>query len=115
MLLEAALRRFDQESRDSENIAMLVDRKDYWLNSEYRSWVTDPDDPEVKAERERRKREKIKSPPQPILVPVAQRPPEITAALMARYREVSARYAAPKAEESKKPRLKDLIGGWQFG
>lgn len=94
---------------------MLVDRKDYWLNSEYRTWITDPDDPEVKAERERRKREKITPPPQPILVPVAQRAPGVAAALMARFRADSAKYAAPKVEEPKKPKLKDLIGGWQFG
>lgn len=105
---------FDQEARDSENLAMLVDRKDYWLNSEYRTWVTDPDDPKVNAERERRKRENIEPPPTPLLVPVAQRPSEVTAALMARYRAESAKYA-PKAEEPKKPKLKDLIAGWQVG
>lgn len=31
-----------------ENIACLIDREDYWLNAEYQSWTTDPEDPEVK-------------------------------------------------------------------
>lgn len=93
---------------------MMVDRKDYWLNSEYRSWVTDPNDPAVKAERERRKREKVETPPRPILPPIAHRSPALTEALMARYRTEVASYA-PKPVELKKPKLKDLIGGWQFG
>lgn len=94
---------------------MMVDRKDYWLNSEYRTWITDPDDPAVKAERQRRKREKIEPPPTPLLVPVALRRAEVMEMLMTRYRDESAKYAAPKIEEPKKPKLKDLIGGWQFG
>ena len=32
-------------SDQDENLAMLVDRLDYWLNSESRAWITDPDDP----------------------------------------------------------------------
>lgn len=63
-----------QEARDSENLAMLLDRDDYWLNSEYSQWITDPDDPEVKAAREERKRSGTKPPPLPILAPVALRP-----------------------------------------
>ncbi|MHC9669615.1 hypothetical protein ACQX2Y_09415 [Corynebacterium diphtheriae] len=31
-----------------ENIASLIDREDYWLNAEYQSWTTDPEDPEIK-------------------------------------------------------------------
>ncbi|NIL77601.1 hypothetical protein [Rhodococcus sp. B10] len=111
-MLNHALEVLDQEARDSENLAMLVDRKDYWLTSEYRSWVTDPDDPEVKAERERFK--KVKPSPRPLIPPVAQRHPDITAALLQRHRDESAKYA-PKAEQPTKPKLKDLIGGWQFG
>ncbi len=63
-----------QAARDSENLAMLLDRDDYWLNSEYAQWTTDPDDPEVKAAREQRKRAGIKPPPQPLIAPVALRP-----------------------------------------
>lgn len=111
-MLDHALEILDQEARDSENLAMLVDRKDYWLNSEYRSWVTDPDDPEVKADRERRK--KIKPPPRPLLPPVAQRRPELVEALLQRYRAESEMYA-PKPEVPVKPKLKDLIAGWQVG
>ncbi|WP_052056365.1 hypothetical protein [Rhodococcoides fascians] len=113
-MLDHVLEWFDQQAMDSENLAMLVDRKDYWLNSEYRTWVTDPDDPEVIAERERRKREKVKPPPTPLLVPVAQRPEAVAAVLRERYQAALLQFA-PKVEEPKKPKLKDLIAGWQVG
>ncbi len=48
---------------------MFLDRFDYFLRSEYASWITDPDDPEVKAERALRKRQGIKPPPQPLIPP----------------------------------------------
>ena len=35
----------DEWTPTDENLARLVDREDYWLNSEYRSWITDPDVP----------------------------------------------------------------------
>ncbi len=66
-----------QQARDSENVAMLVDRDDFWLTSEYRSWITDPDDPEVKRQRALRKRDGRKPPDQPPLRPVALRPAEL--------------------------------------
>lgn len=69
-------------SDQDENLAMLVDRLDYWLNSEYRSWITDPDDPEVARERARRKREGIKPPADPVIFPVAHRPAHIHKELM---------------------------------
>lgn len=72
----------DHWSDQDENLAMLVDRLDYWLNSEYRSWITDPDDPEVVRERARRKREGIKPPADPVIFPVAHRPAHIRKALM---------------------------------
>lgn len=93
---------------------MLVDRKDYWLNSEYRSWVTDPDDPVVKAERERRKREKIEPAPRPILPPIAQRSDELRTVLLDLYRKENAKYE-PQPQKVAKPKLKDLISGWQLG
>ncbi len=58
-----------------ENIARLVDREDFYLNSEWARWTADPDDPEAKAEHERRERLGIKPPAAPILRPVAVRPP----------------------------------------
>lgn len=74
----------DEWTATDENIARLVDREDYWLNSEYRSWTTDPDDPEVRDERTRRKLLGIKPPPAPILWPVAVRPAELQDELMER-------------------------------
>lgn len=85
-MLEQAGEWETQSARDSENLAMLVDRDDYWLNSEYASWTSDPDDPEAKRERARRKRDGIKPPPLPILPPVAMRPPELAAKRAEQYR-----------------------------
>ena len=59
-----------------ENLALLVDRLDYWLSSEDVGGVTDPNDPGEKRRREERKRQGIKPPPVPIIPPVAKRPPE---------------------------------------
>lgn len=56
---------------------MLVDRLDYWLTSEYTSWITDPDDPEVKRRRAEQKRAGVKPPPQPMITPVAHRPKRV--------------------------------------
>lgn len=67
----------EEWSYADENLAMFLDRFDYFLRSEYASWITDPDDPEVKAERALRKRQGIKPPPQPLIPPVAWRPQSI--------------------------------------
>lgn len=67
-------------TRTDENIAALVDRDDYYLTAQYRSWITDPSDPEVKREQMRRKRSGKKPPPLPILYPVAQRPEAVAKA-----------------------------------
>lgn len=64
----------DEWTRTDENIARLVDREDYWLNSEYAQWTHDPDDPEAKRRAAERKLRGIKPPPTPILFPVAARP-----------------------------------------
>ena len=72
----------DAWSRTDENIARLVDREDYWLNTEYKGLVTDPDDPEVKRAREERRRSGEKPLPFPVLAPVAQRPPEVNAEII---------------------------------
>lgn len=79
-LLEDAEEQDIKQFRDSENLAMLVDRKDFSLNGEYVDRITDPNDPEVKAETARRKAAGIKPPPIPVLPPVALRDPEVTEA-----------------------------------
>lgn len=76
-MLAGLTEREAQLARDSENVAMLVDRDDFWLNSEYAQWTTDPDDPEFKAERALRKKQGIKPPATPLLRPVAHRPPKL--------------------------------------
>lgn len=110
--MEQAIEWLAAEKRDSENLAMLVDRDDYWLNSEYASWTSDPDDPEAKAERERRKRAGIKPPPLPILPPIACRGPAEMAAAAA---DFVARRQELNPPEPAKPRLADVVGQWQTG
>lgn len=85
ILLKKVLETVDQSAFDSENLAMLVDRDDFYLNSEYSQWVTDPNDPQVKAERARRLKYGIKPPPVPVLRPVAMRRAELTAVLSKKY------------------------------
>lgn len=75
-MVEAALEAQPEWTYTDENLALLVDRLDYWLTSEYGSWVTDPNDPEVKRKRQERKQAGVKPPPIPIITPVAKRPPE---------------------------------------
>ncbi|BAD56382.1 hypothetical protein [Nocardia farcinica] len=99
-LIEDAEARDAQRARDSENLAMLVDRCDFDTTFGYVSAVTDPDDPQVKAERARRLKYGIKPPPTPILPPVAQRPPEITDLLIARFREAQKPYQIPDQRSS---------------
>lgn len=91
---------------------MLVDRDDYWLNSEYASWTSDPDDVEAKAERDRRKKAGIKPPPLPVLPPVACRGPVELAAAAAAFVERRKELEPPAP---KKPRLADMMSQWQVG
>ncbi|MEJ6013291.1 hypothetical protein WG936_05500 [Corynebacterium sp. H127] len=89
-----------------ENIAKLVDRLDYWLNSEYSSWNTDPDDPELKAEQARRKKLGIKPPPLPLLQPVAARPQALQDAMYLAYKLARQEAEAPV---KKKPTFREVM------
>ncbi|WP_159840216.1 hypothetical protein [Nocardia sp. CY41] len=100
-LIEDAEARDQQAARDSENLAMLVDRVDFEVGFEYVSGVTDPDDPEIARERALRKKHGIKPPSMPIYAPVAQRAPEITAELVERYRAAQKPYQIPEPKQSK--------------
>lgn len=60
-----------------ENTARLYEALSYWLDLTWADRTTDPDDPEVKRERARAKREGITPPPHPLIPPVALRPPEV--------------------------------------
>jgi len=102
-LITDAEARDAQLARDSENLAMLVDRTDFDVTFEYVQAITDPDDPEVKAERARMAKKGIKPPPTPIYPPVAHRAPEVTEEMVRAYREAQQPYQAP---ESTKPKSK---------
>lgn len=106
----------DRQAADlAENVAMLVDRDDYWLGSEYTSWVTDPDDPQVKAQRAQRRRDRVPSPPRPLLPPVACRTPGEQARRVAAYLEDVTRYTTPAVPEkltvAEYNRLAGITGG----
>lgn len=98
-------------TRTDENIARLVDREDYWLNSEYSQWITDPDDPDVKAEQARRKALGIKPPPRPIMWPVASRPPEIDAELLQAAITASEKASEPPRKKISVAELQNLMKG----
>lgn len=59
------------------NVADLVDLMTYWLHSEYAKWIHDPEDPATKRAEAERKRKKIKPPSEPLIQPVAHRPPSV--------------------------------------
>lgn len=86
---------------------MLVDRDDYWLNSEYAQWITDPDDPEVKRTRAERKRRGVKPSPVPILPPIACRPPDLDEIRREQYEKTIAEHR-PKEEPPKIASVRDL-------
>lgn len=101
-LIEDAESRDAQAARDSENLAMIVDRLEFLNTFGYVTDVTDPDDPEVKKERALRERHGIKPPPLPILAPIALRPPELAEALAQRYREAQEPYRIPEPKPKSK-------------
>jgi hypothetical protein len=115
-LIEDLHERIAQEMRDSENLAMLVDRKDFDLTFDYVNAVHDPDDPEAKKAREERKQQGIKPPPMPIIRPVAHRRPEITAALVEACveREREANEPVPPKGADGKPlsKMSQIRMGW---
>lgn len=96
VLLDDAAEQDTQSAHDSENLAMLLDRWDFFLNGDYVDRITDPNDPEVKAEAERRKAAGIVPPPIPLLRPVALRRPEIAAVRKENYEALADRFAAPQ-------------------
>ncbi|MCK2199199.1 hypothetical protein [Corynebacterium callunae] len=102
----------EEWSHTDENLALLVDRLDYWLGTEYAGWVTDPTDPEVKKAREEQKRSGHKPPPVPLIPPVAQRPPKQAKAASEQVQRLREFYESPPAEsgESKLNALDKLLG-----
>lgn len=74
---------------------MLIDRIDYTINSEYADRITDPNDPKLKAERDRRDALGIKPPPLPLIPPVALRPEVYHQARLAIYEALVGQYQTP--------------------
>lgn len=101
-MVHEALRR--EWTPTDENIARLVDREDFWLGAEYSGWITDPTDPEVKRQREERKRSGHKPSPVPIIPPVAVRTESARQAAEARNDALLEALERQKLEK-KKPRM----------
>jgi hypothetical protein len=97
-LVHDALARDDQQDRTDENIAMLLDRDNFELESLYHQWITDPNDPTVKAEAADRKRRGITPSKQPLIYPIALRRPELTEIYRQRYTEAVQRYSTPELD-----------------
>lgn len=73
-----------------ENTARLLEVMSYRLDLEWSDRTTDPDDPDVKQERARAKRERLKPPDRPIVPPVAMRPRELAEEHAQQYAEAIA-------------------------
>ncbi|WP_143545170.1 MULTISPECIES: hypothetical protein [unclassified Rhodococcus (in: high G+C Gram-positive bacteria)] len=97
-LVHDALARDDQQDRTDENIAMLLDRDNFELDSLYSQWITDPNDPEVKAAAADRKRRGIKPSKQPLIYPIALRRQELAEIHKQRYAEAVQRYSTPERD-----------------
>lgn len=106
-LVHDALARDDQQVRTDENIAMLLDRDNFELDSLYSQWTTDPTDPKVKAAAADRKRRGITPPEEPLIFPIALRRPELAEIHRQRYTEAAQRYATPKSD--RKLSLADIL------
>lgn len=79
------------------NMAELVDLMHFWLNSEYNRWIYDPDDPENK----RREKSKRKPPPQPLIPPIAYRPPSVALTRLEAYAEQVAQFSGDPSSSEK--------------
>ncbi|WP_206492333.1 hypothetical protein [Rhodococcus sp. KRD162] len=106
-LVHDALARDDQQGRTDENIAMLLDRDNFELDSLYSQWITDPSDPKVKAAADDRKRRGIKPSPRPLIYPIALRRQELADVYIKQYTEAVQRYSTP--ESDRKLTLADVL------
>jgi hypothetical protein len=97
-LVHDAIARDDQQGRTDENIAMLLDRDNFELDSLYSQWITDPNDPAVKAAAADRKRRGITPSKQPLIYPIALRRPELTEIYKQQYSDAVQRYSTPETD-----------------
>ena len=106
-------------SLEAENMAMFLDRFDFFLNSEYASWTADPKDEKQRAaDAERRRRDGHKTPSTPLLFPVALRPDDVLKVRFEQYEKRVAEFKPPERLgagggklENVKPRdLASLLG-----
>lgn len=94
-VVHGALERESQQFRRDENLAMLLDRWNFYLDSEYADWITDPNDPDVKRKQKARRDRGVKPPPRPLLFPIALRPPDVAEIHMQHYAQAAELYSKP--------------------
>lgn len=83
-----------------ENTARLLDLTEHEVQSAWTDRITDPEDPEVKREREMAKRSGQKPPPLPLILPVALRPEKIAEQRFMEYVEAAAKLVPQRVKES---------------
>lgn len=91
-----------------ENLARLVDRLDYELQANYARATTDPNDPDVKREREARRRAGHKPPPLPIIRPVAVRPQALHSLLLEQTQALIEQHEKPKQKKMTLAELREM-------
>lgn len=81
-----------------ENTARLLDLTEHQVQAQWTDRITDPDDAEVRRERLEAKRNGIKPPPTPLILPLALRPEKVAERRFNEYVEAAAKLI-PKREK----------------
>lgn len=94
-------------SAHEENTAVLLEVQSYLLDLEWTQRTTDPDDPAVKAEREKARASGIRPPKRPLVPPIALRPKRLAEQ---RYEE----YLQKLAEAQTPQRVREHLDSDEF-
>lgn len=83
-----------------ENTARLLDLTEHEIQTAWTDRITDPEDPEVRREREQAKRSGQKPPPSPLILPLALRPQKLAEQRFSEYVEAAAKLVPQRVKES---------------
>ncbi|WHT21022.1 hypothetical protein N8J89_08125 [Crossiella sp. CA-258035] len=95
-----------------ENTARLFDLANWYIQTIWMDRITDPDDPDIKAEQQRAKRAGIKPPESPLIPPVAHRPPSLQDSQIAEFKQLAERYKVPPKLKIGEADPMDLLMQW---
>lgn len=93
------------------NVADLVDLLSFWLRSEYARWTSDPE--EIRKELAARKKRGWKPPAEPLIPPVAARPPSVHERHLDAYVAAAAQYATMGGSDTR-PRERATVGEYEL-